>query len=180
MAQFIRFLLGVTLAFSTAVAQAQLTTEAVLSKPDRQVISELPKSHPFTYITYAGRLYKEGRKDEAVKWFYIGEIRYRFYLNAKNLQSSEESSLFASLHASVGPLINEWAGGAPTTWVKSIDAALDWDASHANDYTSKETYRAAWEQTRSGLEGLKQWISNSHAEIRSKRSANGLENREQD
>ena len=180
MPTFIKLLMGFTLMLSTAVAQAQLSTDDVFSKPDGQVISGLPKSHPSAYIAYAARLFKEGRKDQAVHWFYIGGIRYRFYLKARNLESSEESSLLASLQSGVGQMINEWAGGAPTAWVQSIDAALDWDASYPNDYVSKDTYRDAWEQTRSGLVSLKQYIINSRAEIRSKRLAAGLENRERD
>ena len=74
-------------------------------------------------------MFREGKKDEAVFWFYVGQLRYRFHLKANpNMDPSGDPALFSSLSATVGKTINEYAGGNVKDWVKAIDRALKWDA----------------------------------------------------
>src|SRR5580765_4898046 len=50
--------------------------------PPAKVEAALPTQHPSVYYGYALNLFDQGKKDDAVFWFYAGQLRYRFYLNA--------------------------------------------------------------------------------------------------
>ncbi|OSN11600.1 hypothetical protein AU512_01595 [Lonsdalea iberica] len=147
---------------------------AVQSETDAQ----LAQAHPSELYQYAQRLYEAGERDKAVTWFYIGQLRFRYYLLANpNLPPDGEPALMASLNATLGQTINEWAGGSPKNWSASIQQALAWDAAHPNPVTPKAQHAAEWQKVRSGLEQLGEYIRDNEAEIRAKRQEAGLENR---
>src|SRR5690349_19842431 len=75
-----------------------------------QMKAGIEGKHPATYYMLAGRLFKDGDKDEAVFWFYLGQLRYRFHLAvATNLDPSGDPALFGSLSEVVGRPLNEYA-----------------------------------------------------------------------
>src|SRR5215472_4357652 len=76
-----RYLLCVwLLALIVTPAGAQDQSKDFLKLPQQQAERELPSSHPANFLVYASRRFQEGAKEDAVLWFYVGEIRYRFYL----------------------------------------------------------------------------------------------------
>ncbi|MBD8879428.1 hypothetical protein IHE49_02920 [Rhodanobacter sp. 7MK24] len=163
------------LVFATLYGCAQLQPKDPATPSHQQAEQELPASHPSNYYVYATRLFHEGAKEDAVFWFYVGEIRYRFYLAANpNLPPDGDPALFASLHESAGSVINGWAGADPDSWVKQMGRALDWDAANDNKFTSKITYAKQWQQTRSGLENLKEWVVANKTQILEERKKRGL------
>jgi hypothetical protein len=172
-------LLGaVLLAASAHCNAAAISVPEAFRLPLAQVEASITDSHPTIAVAYAKRLFDEGRKDEAVRWFYIGQLRYRFHLAARpELSPDGDPALMASLNATIGQSINEYAGGSPRDWVRAIDEALEWDASHANTLTSKQEHAAEWQQVRTGLQGLRADIEKNASAIREMRARNGLENR---
>lgn len=155
-----------------------ISPEEAISSPKTQVESALPESHPAVLYAYAKRLFEEGHRDEAVMWFYAGQLRYRFHLRANpSLPRDGEPALMASLNATVGRTINEWAGGSPKQWAAAVDKALAWDLEHENATTSKQQSAKAWEDTRKGLADLRDKILANEVDIRADRTRNGLENR---
>ena len=52
-----------------------------------QTIEELEvgiqNKSPATYFALATELYRNGQKDDASFWYYVGEVRYRFLVLAK-------------------------------------------------------------------------------------------------
>ena len=100
------------------------TTHVETSKPTETTISEqtvaelengITKKHPSTYIILAKKLFNQGDKQNAVKWFYVGQIRYRAYLMANpELDPSSDPALFSSLMSVVGTPLNEYIGGDVT------------------------------------------------------------------
>lgn len=158
-----------------------LTSEQVLKDlTEAEVEKALPGEHPSAYYLYAGRLFKEGKKDEAVFWFYVGQLRYRFYLKANpNLQPSGDPALFASLNATLGEQINRYAGGNTKDWIWAIDRALKWDAETENHFTSKKKFAGISEQNRAGLKKLRDQIESQADSIREQRKEAGLENRDE-
>lgn len=127
---------------------------------------------------YAGRLFGEGKKDEAIFWFYVGQLRYRFHLKANpNLDPGGDPALFGSLSATVGQKLNEYAGGNVKDWVKAIDRALQWDADTENGFTSKKKFAPAYEEIRGGLKKMRAQLEVQGDSIREQRKKAGLENR---
>ncbi len=163
------------------------------SKPDRgdpllgdlkklapaQIEAALPNENPAAYYGYAIRLFDQGKKDDAVFWFYVGQLRSRFHLKANpNLPQSGEPATFGALHATIGPVINGYAGGSVKEWCKAIDRALVWDAEMTNGFTSKEKFAPIYEENRAGLKKMRDQLEVQADSIRSQRRKAGVENRE--
>ncbi|HEY4247060.1 MAG TPA: hypothetical protein VGM64_09405 [Lacunisphaera sp.] len=161
-----------------ATTRAALTPEEIKNLPDTKIEAALPSEHPSSYYSYAVRLFSEGRKDESIFWFYIGQLRYRVYLKATPPSDpSGDPALFASLNATVGQTINEYAGGDPKVWAAQIALALKWDSDHPNGFTSKEKFKTVYDSIRAGLERLGKYVESSAGKMREERKKRGLENR---
>jgi hypothetical protein len=138
----------------------------------------IDKRHPAAYYILAGKLFAAGARDEAVFWFYAGQLRYRFHLAASpDLSSSGDPALFASFSEVLGRPINEYAFGDLAQLAATIDKVLAWDERTDNGFTSKTAAAAAWKENRDGLGKMREYILASGDEIRAQRKQNGLENR---
>ena len=173
-----RGILPFGLLFSALIAIqgcAPLQSEDTAKLPRSAVEQQLSSSDPSNYYVYAARLFHEGAKEDAVFWFYVGEIRYRFYLAANpTLDPSGAPALFNSLHEEVGSVVNGWAGADPDSWAKQMGRALAWDATNDNKFTSKATYAKQWQDARLGLEKLKEEEVANKAQILEERKKRGL------
>jgi hypothetical protein len=142
-----------------------------------QIIAGAESAHPAALYVLASKLMRAGRPDEAVRWFYIGQLRYRFHLMTGPPNAADERILFSALSESVGRPINEYAFGDIDGVVREIDAALAWDAAHANHITSKSAFPGPLAKTRDGLVALRDDMLARKDEIRETRKSNGLPNR---
>lgn len=134
--------------------------------------------HPATYMVLAARLFQQGDKQEAVTWFYVGQIRYRAWLKANpDLDPSGDPALFASLMESVGRPLNEYIGGDVDEWGATIDEAIQWHRAHPDGFLGKDDHRSLYASLIAGLEDMRDEIAASKDEIRRQRRENGLENR---
>ena len=144
----------------------------------QQLKASIEKQHPAAYYILASKLFESGEKDDAVFWFYAGQLRYRFHLTANpDLPPSGDAALFASLSEVVGRPINEYAFGDLAQLTATIDKVLAWDERSANGYTSKTTHAAALKGIRDGLGQMRTGIVENGDKIRAQRKQNGLENR---
>jgi len=169
------------LLFALAMAPrvlGQIDIEAAAQLPEAEVEGKLSASHPAAYYAYAKRLFVQGRKNDAVFWFYVGQLRYRFYLLANpQLPRDGDPAVMGSLDATIGQSINEWAGGDPKSWGAAMDRALQWDANNDNGFTSKTAQEKRWRETRAGLAALRDQVIREEAKIRAEREKRGLSNR---
>jgi hypothetical protein len=150
--------------------------------PQRIALDELiriiPDQHPSFYYILAARLFAANRKDDAVYWFYAGQLRYRIRLACHpDLAPDTEPALFGSLQETVGRQINEHAGADPRAWTATMERALAWDAATHNGFEPKAPCRAAISEQRSGMSGLIAHVRDNEAQIRRDRAAAGLPNR---
>lgn len=142
------------------------------------LIRIIPDQHPAFYYILARRLYQANRKDEAVFWFYAGQLRYRIRLACHpNLAPDVEPALFGALQEEVGRLVNEYAGADPDAWAAAIARARDWDAQTRNGFEPKAPCRTQIEDQRGGMGALIAQIRENGDRIRAERRANGLPNR---
>jgi hypothetical protein len=134
-----------------------------------QIERQLPDAHPINYYIYAEQLFQAGRKDEALQWFYAGQLRYRFLRKAvPGSNATGGAALFDSLQEEFGPPINHYGMSNPPNWVKQIDAALQWDASNPNGYTSKTRYAHQLHDVRDGLVNFRAYIVAHADQLRKK------------
>lgn len=162
----------------SASVHAALSADDLKKLPPATIEAALPNEHPSAYYASGARLFREGKKDDSVFWFYVGQLRYRFHLKANpNIDPSGDPALFSSLSATVGRTINEYAGGNVKDWVKTIDRALKWDADTPNGFTSKKKFASIYEENRAGLKKMREQVENQAESIREQRKKAGLENR---
>jgi hypothetical protein len=115
--------------------------------------------HPAAYYILASKLFADGKKDEAVFWFYAGQLRYRFHLESnRNLNPSGDPALFSSFSEVIGRPLNEYAFGDIPQLVKTIDDVLKWDETHENHFTSKTTHQEAYKGIRDGLVEMRGYV----------------------
>jgi hypothetical protein len=147
-------------------------------KTPEQLKKGIENQHPSTYYILAQKLFESGKKDEAVFWFYAGQLRYRFHLMANpNLEPSGDPALLASLSEVIGRPINEYAFGDLKTLEATMQKVLAWDEATRNGFTSTKAHHAEWLKTREGLAGLRQYVMENGESIRAQRKAHGLPNR---
>jgi hypothetical protein len=142
----------------------------------RQMIEAIEDKHTAAYYELAAQLFAQGQKDEGVFWFYVGQLRYRFHLEASpGLDPSGDPALFGSLSEVVGRPINEHAFGDIPKLAAIIDRVLAWDAGHVNGFTKKDGHAKALEGIREGLAEMKDTVLRDQEEIKRQRRENGLE-----
>lgn len=168
----------VTVAAATLGQVPAVGTDAFNRLTPQQLKADIERQHPAAYYVLAGKLFEGGEKDDAVFWFYAGQLRYRFHLAANpDLPPSGDAALFASLSEVVGRPINEYAFGDIAQLTATIDEVLAWDDRTANGYTSKTAHAAAWKGIRDGLGQMRVSIVENADRIRTQRKQNGLDNR---
>ncbi|HTU11582.1 MAG TPA: hypothetical protein VMG08_11880 [Allosphingosinicella sp.] len=142
------------------------------------LIRIVPDQHPSFYYILAQRLFAGGRRDEAVFWFYAGQLRYRIRLACHpDLAPDTEPALFAALSETVGAPVNEYAFGDLDALVATLERARTWDAETRNGFEPKAPCATAIAQQREGMGQLIAHVRDNGAELRRHRAANGLPNR---
>jgi hypothetical protein len=132
---------------------------------------------PDTYFALATELFRNGQKDDAAFWYYVGELRYRLLLLArtKSAEASDEQAHFWFLSQSVGKSIYENAERRSAVLMRAIDRALEWDLEEPNGYTSKSVFRAEHERARQELLALRERIKEDPAGLKgNRRDGRGL------
>jgi len=144
-----------------------------------QLKNGIENQHPTYFYILAEKLFAAGQKDDAVFWYYTGQLRYRVYLvvNKDKLDPSGDPAVFSSLSEEIGRPINEYAFGDIPRLVKTIDAVIAWDQSHANALTPRTKYQSQYDQVVAGLIQMRDEVVKKADSIRKTRTANGLENR---
>jgi hypothetical protein len=169
----IMWALLLTAAVSCVQAEA-LTQEQIKSMSNKNIEANLPDSPPAMAMAYSMKLFKANRKDQAVIWYYVGQLRYRFHI-LSNPPSDAEAAQLEQVNGTFGPAISDWAGRNVRYWTEQIDHALDWDAKQPNATTSKEAHAKELDQARQELVALRDKLRRSENEIRAQRQARGLE-----
>lgn len=147
-------------------------------RPPAELLAEAQNLEPAELYSLASQLFSAGRRQEAVQWLYVAQLRARFRLAvARDLRPDGEPALYGALNETVGRPINEWGFGDVDALAASMQAALDWDAAHPNGATPKAGNEAALERIRKGLAELRETVLARRDSIREQRRGNGLENR---
>jgi hypothetical protein len=170
------------LMLAAAVAWSVAPSRTLHAQPGPAIpadVTTLAGEHPAEYYRRAAKLFGEGRKDDAVFIFYLGQLRYRARLTARRseLKPDGDPALFGSLSEMVGRPLNEYAFGDIPALVRTLEAVLAYDEANPDRFTPPSQYPQAHAGVRSGLVGMKSQILADVESIRAKRRQNGLENR---
>jgi hypothetical protein len=135
--------------------------------------------HPAYFYYLAKKLFAAGQKDDAVFWFYAGQLRYRVYLavNKDKLDPNGDPAVFSALSEEIGRPINEYAFGDIPQLAQTIDAVIAWDQSHNNALTPRDKHKSQYDEIVSGLTQMRDQLLQQADSIRKTRTTNGLPNR---
>lgn len=143
----------------------------------KQLRSELTAKHPAAYFYLADVLFEQGKEDEAAIMFYVGQIRYRAYINTLRTQpAASEETTYEALKNDVGEEINLYAARNLDNWIRLLEQAVVWHNQHPNEFLPKEDYSLLYELTIYNFNKLKEYISDNKQLIRAQRAQQGLEN----
>jgi hypothetical protein len=126
----------------------------------------LPDQHPALYYMFASRLFDAGREDDALFWFYAGQLRYRIRLTCHpDLPRDTEPPLFGALQDAVGGKVNRYAGKHPALWISAMERVLEWDAHTANGFEPRAACRQAIADQRKGMTDFIQYVRDHQSEL---------------
>ena len=126
---------------------------------------QLEKRHPSEFIVEASNLFDKGKKNEASFLFYLGQLRYRYYIGAKpNIKSSDKET-YNALQMVAGSIINVHLGQHFDTYLHVIDLVLAWDNTHDFIYYSKTKKPEIQSQVVKGLIDYKQYLIDNKEKI---------------
>ena len=166
------YVLAVTAPHSLGSAYAQ----GAVAPP--AAVQSLAGQHPAEYYKRAGELFKEGKKDDAVFIFYLGQLRFRTHLLAKpGADPTGDPAIFTALSEVIGKPINQYAFGDIPALAHTIDTVLAYDTANADTFTSPTEFAKIHTGVRDGLTAMKAKMLAEADRIRANRQKNGLENR---
>ncbi|WP_139326939.1 hypothetical protein [Shewanella sp. UCD-KL21] len=143
----------------------------------KEIQQDITSKHPSSYIILAAKLLKEGKPDEAAKWYYVGQMRFRAYLMANpNIDPSGDPALYSSLKYVVGTPINEYAGQNPDHWVDLIEESIKWNSENPNGFTPKLSNKEIYAEVEASFIEFRDYVLNNKEKIRKQRAENGLKN----
>jgi hypothetical protein len=167
-----KLLLAAVLSVAAISANAAaLTMEQVNTLKPREVEKSLTESHPSMYIAYSIRQFKSGKQDDAVLWYYIGQIRWKYFL-LLNPDANDEAQL-ALITKNYGQAVGDWAGESTQDWANTIKRALTWDSANPNSMPAKD-HPAELEQARKLVEDMRTYVIRNEAAISADRQARGI------
>jgi hypothetical protein len=158
------------------VATLALASAAHAQKaPDSAALLKGIEARPWNdYYTLAAALFREGRNEEAARWFYIGQIRGQAQVRC--FEDRQAATLRGSLNDVVGQDINIYLYGSTARAVRIIDEALAWDAANPNPHLPMPKCAEALEIARADKMEQREWTLANVEKIRANRAANGLPN----
>lgn len=153
--------------------------ESHTNVPIPELIAGITKQEPVHYYLLSARLLKEGRPDEAVFWYYAGQLRWRYYAlaNPEKASGGESSALMGAFHHSLGTPINEYAYGDLEKYRQMLADVIRWDEENPNEFCPKESVQKERAEVLDGLRKLSQSTIDNADQIRETRTKNGLPNR---
>jgi hypothetical protein len=151
---------------------------AAMAQAAPPAVQELAGEHPAEYYKRASKLFQEGKKDDAVFVFYLGQLHFRTHLLAKpGGDPTGDPAIFTSLSQVIGKPINQYAFGDIPGLARTIDAVLAYDTANPDKFTSPTEFAKIHNDVRDGLTAMKAKMLAEADRIRADRLKNGLENR---
>jgi hypothetical protein len=122
--------------------------------PVDEVEDAISGQHPSQMLVFAARLFhSEARKDDALFWFYAGQLRWRTQLACTPPEPGGEGAALGAMLATIGPDINQYAASDVDNWLGTIDRVLAWEDAN-RDLTLGPDCDAARKAQREGLSEL--------------------------
>lgn len=110
-------------------------TDAVRAQTVREVVAAPQNYAPPVFYVLSSLLFKAGLKDDAVFWFYAGQLRARFDANRCNDASAR--SAVSALNEQYGAPINEYAFQDTDKLLTQVEKVVAWDRATPHEYDQR-------------------------------------------
>ena len=158
------------------MSQVTIPKEKTVTMSTAELKKEAQLLHPVGFYILAKKLFDEGEKDEAIFWFYVGSIRYRYFLySVGDDPFHPENELFEQVQFEIGGLVLDYAGGDPEFWAEQVEQASIWDDKHLNFFYPKKRNPEALAEVRANMQKLKTKLLDEKEDIIRQRIENGAE-----
>lgn len=132
----------------------ELFNQEVMTK-----VAKLEQTHPVSFFEEAGKYYKSGKINESALLFYVGQLRYRYYILAHpDTKPDGDKAIFASLQNVLGQEINYKLGENVDNYIKIVEATIDYSKQSDYQFYSKKESPANYEKVIGGLIKLKDYL----------------------
>ncbi|MEN9907690.1 MAG: hypothetical protein RLZZ540_831 [Bacteroidota bacterium] len=146
----------------------ELFNQEVMTK-----IAMLEKTHPVSFFEEAGKYYKNGNVNESALLFYVGQLRYRYYILAHpDTKPDGDKAIFASLTNVLGQEINYKLGENVENYIKIVEATIDYSKQSDYQFYSIKESPVNYEKVINGLIGLKNHLVANKEQFIAKRKEN--------
>jgi hypothetical protein len=122
----------------------------------------------YVILRSSAELFRNGRRDEGVFWYYVGQLRARI----EGMSDQRRGEAYSAVFETIGPQINAYAFGDIDKLAATMDRVLAWDNEHPLE-NADPAHRA---QVRDGLVKLRTYLVEHKDEIRNTRAAQGMAN----
>lgn len=174
------------LPISSSLASSELTAEERMKSCDpkiaitaaEEVINKKSSlKEPLSLFSPAAVLFQQGKKDDAVFWFYAAQLRTRYQLAFEN---GDRGQLLMIMMMTVGAPINNYAFQDVSNLNRILDKVLEWDKRTPNPFMERaktEVIDKQIEQIYSGLRDLKTKLTKDKIELETtaRKAAPGIE-----
>ena len=135
--------------------------------PVEEVEKAVSAMHPSQMYIFAARLFnEEQRPDDALFWFYAGQLRWRIQIACTPPAPGGEGAAFGAMQSMLGPQFNQYGAEDVDNWIGTIDRVLEWDVANP-DPLLPEGCEAARAKQIEGLKKLAASIGERRGEIES-------------
>jgi len=143
--------------------------DTIISKETKELAIKLEKKHPAKFFDSASRLYKAKHLNDAAFLFYLGQLRYKYYLAAGE-GSDSDGQLFASLQNVLGEQINFDLGENLDNYLMLLEEVINWDRLNDYKYYSKTNLPGKHKKVLEGLINYKNWVIENKSTITERRN----------
>ncbi len=143
-----------------------------LSKEVLELASKLEEQHPFEFMKEAANFYAKDKLNDAGFLFYLGQLRYKYYISANPDVKDADKALFASLQSNIGMEINFALGANLDNYLSIIDHVISWDEKHDYKFYSKTKSPDNHKEILDGLIKLRKYIVENKTELNQARKDN--------
>ena len=158
------------------MSQVAVSKEKAASMSISQLKKEAIFLHPVGYYILANKLFHDGNKDESILWFYVGSLRYRYFLSSVGDDPFHpENELFGKVQFEIGGVILNYAGGDPDFWGHQINEADKWDDENFNIFYSKKNNPEELVEIKNAMQDFRRTILKDKESIISQRIENNAE-----
>lgn len=131
-----------------------LISKELIIKADK-----LDRGHPLEFFKTAGEYFRDGKINDSAFMFYLGQLRYRYYISVNPPEKMEGDIMtFSSMQSVLGSELNYKLGKDIDSYLQILDAVLEWGNRFDSKFCSRKINPEKYRENIDGLIQLKEYV----------------------